>query len=180
MPHNSNDMIRSARHEFDLLLDSLHQHVHAGATAFQVERDLFKQLLALGRRLLELFFVLAAQQSRKHLPDPADEAGRPLPLHSYKRRRYVSFFGEVVIERPYFWAPKGSGRLPLDERLRLPEDVYSDFLREHAELLCAHIAYGQTATVLEHLLGFRLSTRSLSQMVEHDAQDVVAFYEQQL
>ena len=179
MPHNSNDMIRSARQGFDHLLDSLHQHVHTGSTAFQVERDLFKQLLALGRSLLQLFFVLAAQQSRNHLPDPADGAGRPLPLHSYKRRRYVSFFGEVMIERPYFWAPGAPGRLPLDERLSLPADVYSDFLREHAELLCAHIAYGQTATLLEHLLGFCLSTRSLSHMVAHDAQDVVAFYEQQ-
>ncbi|HSR54542.1 MAG TPA: ISKra4 family transposase [Acidobacteriota bacterium] len=172
-------MIRSARQEFDQLLDSLHQQVHTGATAFEVERDLFKQLLALGRSLLALFFTLVAQHSSKHAPERADATDRPLPRHSYKRRRYVSFFGEVLIERPYFWAPGGPGRLPLDEQLSLPPGVYSDFLREHAELLCAHLAYGQTATVLERLLGFRLSTRSLSQMVEDDAQDAVAFYAQQ-
>ena len=177
MPHNSNAMIRSARQEFDQLLDAVHEHVHRQATAFELERDLFKRLLALGRSLLALFFTLVAQQSSKHVPD--DATGRPLPRHSYKRRRYVSFFGEVVIERPYFWAPGAPGRLPLDEQLSLPSDAYSDFLREHAEVLCAHLAYGQSATVLERLLGFRLSTRSLSQMVEDDAQDAVAFYARQ-
>jgi hypothetical protein len=167
MPHNSNDMIRRARQEFDHLLEAVHQHARQASTAYQVERDLFKHLLALGRGLLALFFALAAARTQR----PAQAT-----LHSYKRRRYVSFFGEIAIRRPYFWAPGRPGHCPLDAQVSLPAGSYSDFLREQAEGLCAHLAYGQAATVLERLLGFRLSTRSLAQMVHDDAQDTVGFY----
>ena len=67
----------------------------------------------------------------------------------------------------------------MDEVLSLPRDVYSDLLREHVELLSAQMAYEGAADVVEHLLGFRLSTSSLSRLVERDAAEVVAFYKQQ-
>ena len=58
MPRNSTTMIHAARQEFDQLLDSLSAQAKSEATAYQVERNLFAQLLALGRRLLEVFFAL--------------------------------------------------------------------------------------------------------------------------
>jgi hypothetical protein len=165
-------MIHNARQDFERLLQTLHQHAHQASTAYQVERDLFKQLMALGRALLAIFFALAAQRwARPRQAGP--------PLHSYKRRRYVSLFGEVVLERPYFWQAGAAGAFPMDQALSLPDDAYSDLLREQAELLASQMAYAETARVLEHLLGVRLSPHSLLRLVETDAEPVAAFYEQQ-
>lgn len=177
MPHNSTDMIHTARQEFDHLLDYLRRQADAQATAYQVERGLFKHLLALGRTLLGLFFALCAERSAHRIV--CDEAGRRLGVHSHKSRRYLSLFGEIALERPYYWQRGRTGRFPMDEALSLPEDLYSDLLREHADLLSAQMAYGEVAAVIEHLLGLRLSTSTLTRLVERDAADVVAFYAQQ-
>lgn len=177
MPHNSTDMIHNAREEFDHLLAYLRGQAQEGATAYQVERDLFKQLLALGRMLLRLFFALCAQRSAQEVVHA--DTGERLPVHRHTRRRYVSLFGEIELERPYFWQRGRTGRIPMDETLSLPEDAYSDLLREHVDLLSAQMAYEGAAAVLEHLLGFRLSTSTLARLARRDAAAVVAFYEQQ-
>lgn len=121
-------MVRTAREEFDQLLDFLVQHAHGGSTVYQVERDLFARLLALGQTLLEVFFVLCAEQSAPQEGTGSD--GTPPSLHSYTPRRYVSVFAEVEIDRPYFWAKGEAGQFPLDKALSLPEDTCSDLLRE--------------------------------------------------
>lgn len=177
MPHNSTDMIHNARQEFDHLLDYLSRQAEQGTSAYQLERGLFTHLLALGRMLLSLFFALCAERSARQ--DVGDEQGRTLALHSWKRRRLMSIFGEIEIERPYFRQRGLRGRFPMDEALSLPEDTYSDLLREHVELFCAEMAYEQATTVLKHVLHVELSTSSLSRLVERDAGEVVAFYEQQ-
>ena len=174
MPRNSTPMIHTARQQFDRILDSLHAQSAAQATAYQVEQNLFAQLLALGRLLLKIFFALCAERSAQPTVHGAD--GTPLRLHSWKPRRYVSVFGEMQIERPYFWAKGRGGQMPMDAAVSLPDDAYSDLLREHADLLSAQMAYGETAAVIEHLLGLSLSTSALTRLVERDAGEVVAFY----
>jgi hypothetical protein len=177
MPHNSTDMIHNARQEFDHLLGYLRGQADRGATAYQVECSLFTHLLALGRMLLGLFFALCAERSARQ--GVHDEAGHRLALHSWKARRLVSIFGEIDLERPYFWQPGASGHTPMDEAVSLPEDGYSDLLREHVELLATKMAYEQACLVLEHVLGVGLSTSSVARLVGGDATDVEAFYEQQ-
>jgi len=183
MPRNSTTMIQTARQEFDQILDSLRAQAEAESTAYQVERDLFARLLALGRLLLEVFFAhcarRSAQQGVASKDGVASKAGRRLRLHSWKPRRYVSVFGPVQIERPYFWAKGRGGHVPMDEALSLPEDTYSDLLREQVDLLSAQMAYGKTAAVIERLLGISLSTGALTRLVERDAGEVTAFYHEQ-
>lgn len=171
MPHNTNDMIRNARDEFEHLLDYMSLQAHSQTTAYQVERDLFRYIMALGRTLLALFFALCANRH-------AQQSRQQAALHSYKSRRYISLFGELTIERPYAWQ-HGGGALPMDEALSLPEDAYSDLLREHASMLSSHMAYAQAGTFIECLLGLRLSASVLKRLVGRDAADVLAFYESQ-
>jgi len=178
MPCNSKTMIRTARQEFDQLLDLLHSRAGSRSTAYQVERELFTRLLALGQLLLKVFFALCAQRSARQdaQQSVACEDGKDLRLHSYKPRRYVSVFGEIQIERPYFWAKDRGGQVPMDEALSLPDDVYSDLLREQVDLLSAQMAYGEASAVIERLLGLSLSTSALSRLVERDGKEVQAFY----
>jgi hypothetical protein len=174
MPCNSTTMIRTARQEFDHLLDSLREHAEGRSTAYQVERDLFTRLLALGRLLLKIFFAHCARRSAQQKVTSSD--GMSLSVHSHKPRRYVSVFGEIEIERPYFWARGEAGRFPMDEALSLPEDTYSDLLREQADLLSGKMAYGEASAVIEELLGLSLSTSVFTRLVERDGGEVQAFY----
>jgi hypothetical protein len=167
-------MIRTARQEFDQILDSLHAQATAESTAYQVERDLFARLLALGRLLLEIFFAHCARRSAQQ--DRVGDEGRELRLHSWKARRYISVFGETQIERPYFWRRGQAGQFPMDEALSLPDDIYSDVLREQADLLSGTMAYGQASAVIEKLLGRSLSPSVLRRLVERDGREVCAFY----
>lgn len=171
-------MIRTARQEFDQLLDSLHSRAESRSTAYQVERELFTRLLALGQLLLKVFFALCAQRSarRDAQQSVACEDGEDLRLHSWKPRRYVSVFGEIQIERPYFWQRGQAGQFPMDETLSLPDDSYSDVLREQADLLSGTMAYGEASAVIERLLGLSLSTSALSRLVERDGEETQAFY----
>ena len=59
-------------------------------TAYAVERDIFKQLLQLGRSLLLLFMLRAEQANRESV---TTEKGEQLPYHSKKKRTYFSIFG---------------------------------------------------------------------------------------
>ncbi len=64
---------------------------------------------------------------------------------------------------------------PLDAALSLPERCYSDVLREWATYGAADGAYRESQTVLERVLGLRLSVQAIETAVAEDAADVAAF-----
>jgi len=86
-----------ARDQFEGLLDWVVQAAQEETAVHEVERSLFRSLLALGRTLLEHFLA------EKGLGD----CGRSLPLDDgllllrgeVSSRPYRSIFGEVTIER---------------------------------------------------------------------------------
>lgn len=144
--------------------------------ADQVERGIFRSLLALGAQLMRLFFALRAGQYPR---TPLErEHGAPLPYWGQKKRIYFSIFGKIPFWRPYFYAPRQGSEHPLDAQLSLGADTYSDFLREVAEFLSVDMAYKRVSEVLARLFGFTLSTNALAQMVAQDAGEVEAYYKQ--
>lgn len=176
MSSNLTEKVQQTQQHFEHLMAFVTSEQALVATAYQVEKTLFKRLLSLGRLLLGVFFAMRAQASAAC--PPSDDCGRRLPLHSHKARRYVSIFGEVIVRRPYFYR-RGCIALPLDAALSLPEGGYSDLVRETAEALAVSLSYGQTAALMERFFGLSLSTRSLAQMVKEDAQAVNDYYQHQ-
>lgn len=174
MSSNLTEKVQQTHQHFEHLMAFVTSEQALEATAYQVEKTLFKRLLSLGRLLLGVFFAMRAQASAAC--PPSDDGGRRLPLHSHKTRRYVSIFGEVIVRRPYFYR-SGCAALPLDAALSLPEGGYSDLVRQTAEALAVSLCYGQTASLMERFFGLSLSTRSLAQMVEEDAQAVNDYYQ---
>ena len=147
------------------------------ATADQVERGLFRRLLDLGARLMLLFFALRAE-ARPRLACQT-LTGETLPYWAERKRQYFSIFGKLAFWRPYFYRPGAGGASPLDQELALGADCYSDLLRELAEYLGAGSTYAKVADCFARLLGLKLSTQAISDMVAEDATDVEAFYAQQ-
>ena len=180
MPSNPETIIRDIQMEFDSLIDFVTGDEAHTAQVYAIERGLLGRLLALGRQLLTLFLVVRARASDRTAR--LDPKGRSLPYHSEKRRSYLSIFGLIKFARPYFYAPSvesadSLSASPLDAELGLPLDRYSDLLREMSESLAVEVPYGKTASFFERFFGVGLSSRVLAEMVEADALDVAAFYQ---
>lgn len=176
MTFNSDLIIKDIRSDFEMLLDFVMGEEARTATADRIERGLFKLLLALGAKLLSLFFAMRSQvcnRDRLALPD-----GRQFAYHRETKRDYFSIFGKLAFWRPYFYTKGLGGAAPLDAELSLGEDCYSDLVREVSEYLAVYSVYHKTGDILERLLGLPLSTRVVAVNLAEDALDVEAYYAQ--
>jgi hypothetical protein len=154
-----------AREQFEALRDFVQQAAQDGQRIDTVERELFRQLLGLGRTLLSSFVTqqgdgdvgpqAVASEGRiaRRLPEPHD-------------RRYVSIFGELTIARIVYGTREGQRieYVPLDNRLGLPEGDFSYVLEDWGQRLCLKGSYAEAGQSLEMLLGLRLGTRALEGM----------------
>lgn len=146
------------------------------STADQMERHLFKQLLRLGAHLMQLYFDSCSRASGRE--ETINQKGERLRYHSEKSRGYYSVFGQLTLNRPYFYKKGEGGYSPLDAELGLGEDSYSDFLRELHDELGVYMPFGKEVEIIERLLAIDLSTRAVQQFIETDAADAAPYYEQ--
>ena len=176
MTSNLPTIIRDIRQEFEMLLEFVTSDQAKTATADHIERNLFKMLLALGAKLLTLFFVMRAEQCSRASYQTA--SGDSLPYQRDTHRSYVAIFGKVSLWRPYFYKKGLGGHSPLDADLGLGANSYSDLVREISDYLAVYTVYHKSSDILSRLLGLQVSTRVITENVSTDAQDVEAYYAQ--
>src|SRR3954467_14279706 len=154
-----------AQFQFDALRDFVDQAARDGQRIDVVERELFRQLLGLGHTLLSAFVV---QQGDGDVGPQAEAAEGQIARRLPERhdRRYVSIFGELTITRLVYGTREGQKieRVPLDERLGLPEGEFSYVLEDWGQRLCLKDSFAEASGSLEMLLGLRLGTRALEGM----------------
>jgi hypothetical protein len=177
MSLTSTQMIQQLRADFEKLLGLVTGSGAHTATLDQMERNLFRQVLRLGFKLLQLF-VTTRVQAESHAPQPGVGKTR-LPYHSQKPIDYFSIFGKLTFARAYFYHAGQPGVCPLDQALSLPERCYSDLLMESAEVLAVDSAYDKSLQVLTRLLGVTVPELALETQVADHSQTVKAFYRQQ-
>jgi len=154
-----------AQHQFDALRDFVQQAAQDTERIDTVERELFRQLLGLGHTLLSAFVAahgdgdLGAQAET-----PEGRTVRRLPERH--DRRYVSIFGELIIGRVAYGTREGQviDRVPLDERLGLPEGDFSYVLEDWGQRLSLKGSFAEAGQSLEMLLGLRVGVRALERM----------------
>src|SRR4051812_29169267 len=147
-----------------------------GSRIDQVERELIRRLLALGLKFLQLF--IAEHGDGDLGEDLLAEDGHTLRrLPEPHACRYVSIFGELPITRAAYGSREGQEieRVPLDERLGLPEGDFSYVLVDWAQRFCLKGSFAEAAESLETLLGLRLGSRTLEHMNQELASFVVPF-----
>ena len=177
MTFNSQEIIQDVRAEFEHLLDFVAGEEARTAKADHIERGLFKMLLNLGAKLLQLFFTMRSEICSRQAVQST--SGQELAYHRDTERVYFSIFNKVLIERPYFYKKGVGSQIPLDAELGLGDDSYSDLLRETTDYLAVYHVYGgSNADFMERLFGFSLSTRVIEQNVAKDSERVEAYYEQ--
>ncbi len=154
-----------AQFQFDALRDFVDQAARDGQRIDTVERELFRQLLGLGHTLLSAFVV---QQGDGDVGPQAETAEGQIARRLPERhdRRYVSIFGELTITRVVYGRREGQKieRVPLDERLGLPEGEFSYVLEDWSQRLCLKESFAEAGCSLEMLLGLRFGTRVLEGM----------------
>ena len=177
MSFNSTTMIHQLRTDFEQLLTLVTGPEAHTATVNQLERSLFRQVLRLGLKLLQLF-LMTRVAAESHAPQPGPDQTR-VPYHSQKPLDYFSIFGKLTFARAYFYTPGQAGQCPLDAALSLPARCYSDLLMESAEVLSVDGAYDKSLEVLARLLGLSVPKRAVETNVAEHSSLVQAFYAQQ-
>jgi hypothetical protein len=176
MTSNSQAIIQDIRQEFEMLIEFVIGEQAQKATADQMERSLFSLLLALGAKLLQLFFVVRSEGCCRETIETAQ--GQKLPYDRDRKRDYFSIFGKIPLWRPYFYQKEGGGQSPLDIELGLGDDCYSDLVREISDYLGVYNVYHKSGDMLSRLLGLNLSTRVIEENITEDALEVEEYYAQ--
>src|SRR5512143_2789245 len=167
-----------AQQRFECLLGLVRQAGQDGQRIDTVERDLFRHLLALGLDLLTAF--VAHQGEGDQGPEVETTDGQTAHrLPERHDRRYVSIFGELTLTRVVYGSREGQRieRVPLDERLGLPEGDFSYVLEDWSQRFCLKEPFAEAGHSLGMLLGLRLGRRTLEQINRAVASYAPAFRE---
>jgi hypothetical protein len=167
--------ILKAQAQFDQIAELVRRSTRDGRRIDEVEGDLWRSLLQMGLTLLEGF---VEGHGDGDVGATLDHQGRALNrLGALHGRRYVSVFGELIIER-YVYGTRETQKhevVPLDAVLGLPESDSSYLLQEWDQSFCVQNSYESSRQSVEQILGLGQSVRGLEQMNASMAAEVSSF-----
>lgn len=146
-------------------------------TAYEVEGQLWRKMLAMGQQLMQLFFTTQEKQDAQQ--EVYEAGGVEYPYIGQRERKYVSLFGDVTVWRAGYWRKGLEIQFPLDDKLSLPQRSFSDLVQERVSELTVMMTYEEAVTVFSKWLGWDLSKRSSEQINADHADYVTAYYETQ-
>src|SRR5271167_4238280 len=158
------------------LLDFLSASVTENRPVHVVEEGLWDVALQVGRRSLQAFFdVHKTGDVGETLTLPEGrEVQRLEELHA---RRYVSIFGAFSLPRMVYGSREGQALefVPLDNRLQLPQSVFSYVLQDWDQSLAMEQPFAQVNQTIERMLRLQQSVDSLEGVNRQQAEDVADF-----
>lgn len=164
-----------AQAQFQAIESYLLEASEKGERIDQVERELFSQLMLLGKTFLQRF---VATQGDGDVGPTWEHEGRTLKRSpTTHQRRYLSIFGELNIRRWVYAQREGKkATSPLDARLSLPGDEFSYVLEDWLQRLCVKESFHEGVTSLRTLLGVAPSERAAEQMNQRISQNAERFH----
>ncbi len=140
------------------------------------EEQLWTGMLALGRGRMQLRLdACGAAEVRR---DQIDVQGMVYDYQHQSSRAYVSLFGEVRLERAYYWNPEQGGLCPLDARLSMPARRYSDSVQERLSEMNVWVPQDHSLALFGRWLGFTIPKGSLQNSIGEQALYVEDYYAQ--
>lgn len=170
------------RARMDDTLNDLKTYVERAAqeriAAHEVEADIWRRVLQLGKQALELLFALVGPCDVGEsivLPD----GGEVRRLETIHPRVYQSVFGRFEVERVVYGTRAGQKReyVPFDTQLQLPASDFSYLLQDWAQGLAVENAYRRVPETLGRMLDVHPSVDSLERMNLKMAEAVRPFRE---
>jgi hypothetical protein len=151
-----------------------------GTAAHEVERHLFRTMLALGNKLFGGFLKLVGPGDLGQTTSLGH--GRTVTrLPGLQARRLVTVFGEFEIPRHVYGTRPGQKieLRPIDQRLQLPESETSYLLQNWDQLLGMEQAFGVVSQTLQTVLGLNQPVDTLERGNRQMAEAAPAFRESQ-
>src|SRR5438477_4334373 len=162
--------------EFAELQEAVRLAAREGWPIHKLERDLWGRFLRMGWLALKGFLDLQGDGDMgETVALPTGETCQRLEeLHEC---RYVSIFGEFHLQRAVYGSREKQKIefVPLDNRLQLPESVFSYVLQDWDQSLCVEQAFGQASTTIGRMLGLKQSVDSLEHMNQEMAKEATTF-----
>lgn len=149
--------------------DACSQQLH------EIEHSLFKKLLDLGKCLITQFLK---NKSSENKSPSINKNGMEIPLHSVKKRDYLSIFGDIEIYRPYYWKPGCKGIFPMDAELNMPKHHHSYLLDKWIQHRVTEEPYEEAIKSICDLLDQKVSKRLTQQITTEASKDVEEYYQQ--
>ena len=165
------------RVEIEGLIEMVSGESSQDKTAHEIEDQLWREMLAMGQQLMQLFFI--TQEKQEAQQEVYEAGGIEYPYIGQRDRKYVSLFGDVTVWRAGYWRKGLEGQFPLDDKLSLPQRSFSDLVQERVSELTAVMTYEEAVTVFSKWLGWDLSKRSSEQINADHADYATAYYETQ-
>ena len=121
---------------------------------YSVEKELFERMLMLGRAFLS---EVIARHGTGKADGPVQVGDEVLPYHLDKEKTYLSIFGEVEINRAYYWRKGEKGYFPLEAELNLPDRRYSYLLDKWVQSTIVEETYEKAVGRFAELLDIPVS-----------------------
>jgi hypothetical protein len=145
----------------------------------QVEETLFRELLVIGRCLLQAFLDMAGTgdvgPTLTLAGDAPSDPDQELPrLTQPHKRPYLSVFGAMTIARTCY----GEDRIeaaPLDARLHLPQRQYSYLLQKWLGSFVVDDSHDEAIRKLGTILGLEITVKASEDLNREQASDVEVF-----
>jgi hypothetical protein len=170
-------LVLQAHRQFDALLALVEEAKSQRLDC--LEGDVFDALLGMGLTLVRLFVVNKGTGDSGPSLDTA--AGVWKRLEHLHPRRYVSIFGELLIDRTVYGTREKQKiqAAPLDAQLGLPDGDFSYLLQSWLQERCLDTDYAGSIQGLAAILRVNPSVRSVEHMTRQMATDVPNFQAQQ-
>lgn len=165
------------RKNLEDILEQLEVWSKSGTKLHKVELQLFKQLLFLGKLLLQ-YYVQMVRESVKLKGIPIDSQGSKLKNTGSKTRTYRSIYGVLPISRPKYYSPQDKVVYILDAELGLPKSSYSYVLSDWLSYGATDLDFDQSSKLLERILGQRLEGMQSRRLAYDLSEEVSWFYTQ--
>ncbi len=145
----------------------------------QVEETIFRNLLVMGRWLLQAFLDMAGTgdvgPTLTVASDSPSDPDQELPrLDQPHRRPYLSIFGEIAIERTCYGQDRVEAA-PLDAQLHLPQRQYSYLLQQWLGSFVVDDAHAEASRKLGTILGLEIAVKASEDLNREQASDVEVF-----
>lgn len=170
----------AARDEFEQMIAYVRGAGERGEAMHEVEKSLWERVLRMGLEALKGYVQSQGDGDMGESLTLSD--GQVVKrLEERHSRRYVSIFGELVIERVVYGTREKQKieAVPLDARLELPESDFSYVLQDWDQSQCVEQSYDGGRKSIAKILKLKQSVRTLEHMNQQMAEGVEAFQESQ-
>lgn len=174
-------LVKSAKEEKgpeEMLRELMREIEESKGGIVEVEKAIWRGLLRIGLGLMKWWVKKQSEEEEKAEAE-VNRKGEEVKYHSQRSRKYVTIFGEVEIERRYYWGEGKEGVCRLDGEMGLGEGQYGGKMEEWMVELSVVMTYEESVGWVERHFGVKIPKRVAENKSREVGEAVKEYYEEQ-